>query len=61
MLGYDEIFKILVKNFFESFATVITDYEIVKLPKKADTLIIEMKEKFQDKLKFLNTSRNTMG
>ena len=51
MFGYDEIFKILVKNFFESFATVITDYEIVKLPKKADILIIEMKEKFQDKLK----------
>ena len=38
------------KNYFEPFATVITDYEIVNLPKKADILIIEMKEKFSNKL-----------
>lgn len=40
--GYDEIFKIMIKHYFERFAKVITDYEIINLPKKADLLIIEV-------------------
>jgi len=47
---YDELFKKQFKEFFQKFATVITDYEIVKLPKKADILIIEMHEKLNQKL-----------
>ena len=39
--GLDEIFKILMKHYFEKFCKVITDFEIIKLPKKADLLIIE--------------------
>lgn len=50
MISYDEIFKILIKAYFEKFATVVTDYEIVNLPKKADVLIVELKEKFENKL-----------
>ncbi|HBD93016.1 MAG: hypothetical protein A2015_00910 [Spirochaetes bacterium GWF1_31_7] len=50
MKTYDELFKKQIKEFFQKFATVITDYEIVKLPKKADILIIEMHEKLNQKL-----------
>ena len=39
--GYDETFKILAKHFFESFSKVITDFEIINLPKKADILVVE--------------------
>ena len=39
--GYDESFKILARHFFERFSKVITDYEIIKLPKKTDVLVVE--------------------
>jgi len=51
---YDELFKKQCKEFFQKFATVITDYEIVKLPKKADILIIEMYAKLNTKLEIFN-------
>lgn len=40
-IGFDESFKILAKHFFSEFSKVITDFEITKLPKKTDVLIIE--------------------
>ena len=40
-IGYDEFFKSVMKYYFEPFAKVITDYEIINLPKKVDLLIIE--------------------
>jgi hypothetical protein len=40
-IGYDEFFKTVMKVYFEPFAKVITDYEIIDLPKKVDLLIIE--------------------
>ncbi|GIX43212.1 MAG: hypothetical protein KatS3mg129_2945 [Leptospiraceae bacterium] len=41
-LKYDEFFKIVTKNFFELLnCNVITEYEILKLPKKADIIIIK--------------------
>ena len=39
--GYDEAFKELMRYYFEPFAQVITDYEILNLPKRLDVLIIE--------------------
>jgi hypothetical protein len=41
-VGYDEIFKIMMKEYFERFAKVITDYEVINLPKSVDLLIIEI-------------------
>jgi len=38
--NYDEIFKTLMKEYFEQFAIVITNYEITKLLKTTDLLII---------------------
>ena len=40
-IGYDESFKILAKHFFSEFSRVVTDFEIIKLPKKADVLVVE--------------------
>ncbi|GIX42609.1 MAG: hypothetical protein KatS3mg129_2342 [Leptospiraceae bacterium] len=41
-LKYDEFFKIVTKNFFELLnCNVITEYEILNLPKKADIIIIK--------------------
>ena len=40
-IGFDESFKILAKDFFGKFSKVITDCEILKLPRKADVLVIE--------------------
>ena len=40
-IGFDESFKILAKHFFGEFSKVITDFEIIKLPKKTDVLVIE--------------------
>ena len=40
-IGYDELFKSVMKFYFGPFANVITDFEIIKLPKKVDLLVIE--------------------
>ncbi|MCG8568838.1 MAG: hypothetical protein MJB14_01740 [Spirochaetes bacterium] len=40
-MGFDELFKTQMKDYFEKFAKVITDYEILDLPRKADILVIE--------------------
>ncbi|MCB1191666.1 MAG: hypothetical protein KDK90_14580 [Leptospiraceae bacterium] len=45
---YDEIFKYRIKQFFEKFAIVKTEYEILRLPRKADILVIEAEESIQD-------------
>ena len=49
--GYDEAFKTLAKHFFIQFAKVITDYEIVKLPKKTDVLVIEADQPIREYVK----------
>ncbi|MBM2814857.1 MAG: hypothetical protein HW421_1619 [Ignavibacteria bacterium] len=41
-ISYDESFKILMAGYFGKFAKVITDYEIIDLPKRVDVLVIEM-------------------
>jgi len=40
-IGFDESFKILATHFFGAFSKVITDFEIINLPKKADVLVVE--------------------
>jgi len=52
--GYDEVFKILVKQFFETFSKVITDYEIIKLPKKTDVLVIETESPIREHVKIFD-------
>jgi len=42
--NYDESFKILMTDYFSKFAKVITDYEIIDLPKRVDILIIEVNQ-----------------
>ncbi|MDQ1265989.1 MAG: hypothetical protein QG635_1141, partial [Bacteroidota bacterium] len=42
--SYDEAFKILMTSYFGRFASVTSDYEIIKLPKRVDILIIETTE-----------------
>jgi predicted transposase/invertase (TIGR01784 family) len=42
-IGYDEIFKSLFKWYFEPYGKVITDYEIIDLPKKADIVVFKEK------------------
>lgn len=49
--GLDEVFKILMKHYFEKFCKVITDFEIIKLPKKADLLIVETDKSITDHVK----------
>ncbi|MDQ1265804.1 MAG: hypothetical protein QG635_956 [Bacteroidota bacterium] len=39
--GFDEAFKARMKNYFRHFAEVVTDFEILKLPRRVDILIIE--------------------
>lgn len=39
--GFDEAFKDIIKTYFEKFAIVETDFEIHRLPRKIDILIIE--------------------
>jgi hypothetical protein len=39
--SFDESFKIEMKRYFEKFAEVITDYEIIDLPKSVDLLVIK--------------------
>jgi hypothetical protein len=41
---YDEAFKELMKEYFEPFARVITDYELLTIPKRVDLLIIELEK-----------------
>jgi hypothetical protein len=42
ILKYDEFFKITTKNFFEILkCNVITEFEIINLPKKVDIIIIK--------------------
>jgi hypothetical protein len=52
-IGYDEFFKTVMKYYFEPFAKVITDYEIIDLPKKVDLLIIEAKDSIIDHLEVM--------
>ena len=52
--GYDECFKILAKHFFEKFSKVITDYEIIKLPKKTDLLVIETDSPIHEHVKIFD-------
>jgi hypothetical protein len=40
-IGFDESFKILATHFFSEFSKIVTDYEIINLPKKADLLVVE--------------------
>ena len=40
-IGFDEIFKNMMADYFKPFAKVITNYEILALPKTTDLLIIE--------------------
>ena len=49
--GYDEAFKTLMADFFEPFAHVTTDYEIVGLPKKTDLLIVETEKPIVEHVK----------
>ncbi len=45
-LTFDEFFKMGAKVFFEAFGyKVITEFELFKLPKKIDVLVIEAEEK----------------
>jgi predicted Fe-Mo cluster-binding NifX family protein len=46
----NEVFKKKFKKFFERFAIVKTEFEILGLPRKFDTLIIETDTPFQDRL-----------
>ncbi|MCB1193497.1 MAG: hypothetical protein KDK90_23860 [Leptospiraceae bacterium] len=39
--GFDEAFKDVIKTYFEKFAIVETEFEIHRLPRKIDILIIE--------------------
>ena len=59
--NFDEIFKTLMKDYFEQFAVVITDYEITKLPKTTDLLIIEIEENFRNNLKFYDYFKKYNG
>jgi hypothetical protein len=52
-VGYDEFFKTSMKVYFEPFATVITNYEIIKLPKKVDLLIIEAEKPIEEYLEVM--------
>ena len=52
-IGYDELFKTVMKFYFEPFAKVITDYEIIDLPKKVDLLIVEAKESIVEHLEVM--------
>lgn len=45
---FDEVFKNRIKKFFEQFAIVKTEFEILKLPRKVDILIIEAEKPIQD-------------
>ena len=45
---FDEVFKNRIKQFFEPFAIVKTEFEILKLPKKVDILIVEAEKPIQD-------------
>lgn len=50
-LGYDRIFKELAKKFFGDISRkVITDYELIKFPKKTDVLVIEIESGKRDNL-----------
>jgi hypothetical protein len=48
---FDEAFKELMKDYFEPFARVITDYELLDMPKRVDLLIIEINEPISDYVK----------
>jgi hypothetical protein len=50
-LNFDEFFKQEIKDYFVSFAKVITDYEIIELPKKVDLLIIEVTQPIEEHVK----------
>ena len=52
--GYDEAFIELAKSFFSRFAKVITDYEIIKLPKKTDVLVIEADRPIREHVKIFD-------
>jgi len=49
--GFDEAFKISMKKYFESIAMVETNFEILKLPKKVDLLIIQAEKTIIDYVK----------
>jgi hypothetical protein len=52
-IGYDELFKTVMRFYFEPFAKVITDYEIIDLPKKVDLLIIEAEQSIDEHLEVM--------
>jgi hypothetical protein len=52
-VGFDEFFKTSMKVYFEPFATVITNFEIIKLPKKVDLLIIEADKPIEEHLEVI--------
>lgn len=56
-IRYDELFKVSMRYYFEPIAKVITDYEIIELPKKVDLLIIEADEPLEDYLEVMKYFR----
>jgi hypothetical protein len=50
----NEVFKKKFKKFFERFAVVKTEFEIVGLPRKFDILIIETDTPFRDRLEIFS-------
>jgi hypothetical protein len=56
-IGFDESFKILAKHFFSPFSKVITDFEILKLPKKADVLVVETEKPLKEYVKIFSYFR----
>ena len=46
--GYDEVFKDTIRYYFEGFAIVKPEYEIHRLPRKIDILIIEAEHSIKD-------------
>jgi len=60
--GFDRIFKELAKWFFKDYAKHIkTDYELLKFPRKADVLLIEIDEQKVRQLKIFNYLRHWNG
>jgi hypothetical protein len=53
-IGFDESFKILAKYFFGEFSKVITDYEIINLPKKTDVLVIKTVKSISSHVRIFN-------
>lgn len=52
-VGFDEFFKTSMKVYFSPYATVITNYEIIKLLQKVDLHIIEAEEPIEEHLELM--------